>query len=55
MTLQEAHAYNQAINDAVAAYDKGIGAIKALKIKRVYVVEHIGKGTKQEVVEVGDE
>lgn len=54
MTLHEAQAYNKAINDAVAAYSKGIGAIKALKIKHVVVIEHIGKGKKQEVVEVGD-
>lgn len=52
MTIAEAIAYNQAITDAVAAYLKGIGAIKALKIKQVVTVEHIGTTTKQEVVEI---
>lgn len=54
MTVHDAKVYNQAINDAVASYSKGIGSIRALKIKHVVVVEHIGKGTKQEVAEVGD-
>lgn len=55
MTHAKALAYNQAINDAVAAYKNGIGAIKALRIKHVVTVEHIGTTTKQEVVEIGTE
>ena len=55
MTHAQALAYNLAIDEAVAAYSKGIGAIKALKIKQVVVCEHIGTTTKQEVVEVDTE
>ena len=55
MTPAQAIAYNRAINDAVAAYSKGIGAIKALKIKQVVTVEHIGTTTKQEVTEIDTE
>ena len=55
MTPDQAIAYNRAINDAVAAYSKGIGAIKALKIKQVVTVEHIGTTTKQEVVDIDTE
>lgn len=52
MTPDQAQAYNQAINDAVAQYKNGIGAIKALKIKQAVTVEHIGTTTKQEVTEI---
>lgn len=52
MTPSQAQAYNAAIDAAVAAYHKGIGAIKALKIKQVVTVEHVGTTTKREVVEV---
>lgn len=55
MTRAQAIAYNQAIDEAVAAYSKGIGAIKALKIKQVVTVEHIGTTTKQEVVDIDTE
>lgn len=55
MTHDQAHSYNRAIKDAVAAYQKGIGAIKALKIKQIIVCEHIGTTTKQEVVEIDTE
>lgn len=54
MNPAQAIAYNQAIDDAVKAYKHGIGAIKALKIKQIVTVEHIGT-TKQEVVEVDTE
>jgi len=55
MTHAQAIAYNQAITDAVAAYQKGIGAIKALRLRHIVTVEHIGTTTKQEVVEVDTE
>ena len=54
MTPDQASAYNKAIDDAVMAYKGGIGAIKALKVKQVVVVDHVGTTTKQEVVDLGE-
>lgn len=54
MTPAQALAYNKAIDDAAKAYKQGIGAIKALKIKQIVTVEHIGT-TKQEIVEIDTE
>lgn len=48
-------AYNRAIDDALFNYHKGIGAIRALKVKQVVTVQHIGRGTKQEVTDIGTE
>lgn len=47
MTHEEAKAYNKAIDDAVNSYTKGIGAIKALRIKYVFTVDHVGTTTTQ--------
>lgn len=52
MTYEQAIAYNQAIEDALRAYKQGIGAIIALKIKQVVVVEHVGTTTRQDVVDL---
>lgn len=52
MTLQEARAYNRAISDAVNAYKHGVGAIRALRLREVVTVEHVGTTTTQEVKEV---
>lgn len=53
MTPAEAHIHNAAINAAIAAYRDGIGAIVALKVKHAVVVDHVGRGTNQDVVDVG--
>jgi len=52
MTHEQAIAYNRAIDDAAKVYSKGIGAVRALKIKQVVTVEHVGRSTKQEVKEI---
>lgn len=52
MTHEQAIAYNQAIEDVLRVYKQGIGAIRALKIKQVVVVDHVGTTTRQDVVEL---
>lgn len=52
MTPEEAKIWNSAINAAIRAYPKGIGAIRSLRVNHVVVVEHVGRSTKQEVVEI---
>lgn len=49
MTYEQALAYNKAIEDALRAYPKGIGAIRQLKLKFAVDVEHVGTTTKQDV------
>ena len=52
MTLQEAYIHNRAVNMALDNYHKGIGSIRALLIKQVVTVDHIGTSTKQDIVDV---
>lgn len=54
MTPAEAAIHNRAIAMAVKAYPQGIGAIKAMTAKQAVIVEHIGRSTKQEIVDVAD-
>lgn len=54
MTPEQAQVWNEAINSALRAYQKGYGAIEALKVRYAVMVEHIGTTTKQEVVDLGE-
>ena len=49
MTPEQAHVWNAAIDQAAKKYPQGIGAIRALRKNFVVTVDHIGRGTKQEV------
>lgn len=55
MTEHEARIWNAAIEAAVKAYPDGITAIRALRARFAITVEHIGRSTKQEVVEIGED
>lgn len=55
MTPEQAHAWNAALDAAIKAYPQGIGAIRALRVKYAVTVEHTGRSTKQEVVEIGED
>lgn len=55
MTPEQANAWNAAIEAAIKAYPQSIGAIRALRVKYAVTVEHIGRSTKQEVVEIGED
>ena len=55
MNEYEARAWNAALDAAIKAYPNGIGAIHSLRARYAITVEHIGRSTKQEVVEIGEE
>ena len=55
MTPEQAAIHNRAIAMAVKAYPKGIGAVKSLAVRYAVTVEHIGRSTKQEVVDVSSD
>ena len=52
MTLDEARAYNQAIDDAIANWRWGVSAIATLKKKQIVTVSHMGTITTQELTDV---
>lgn len=55
MTPEQARAWNAALDAAIKAYPNGIGAIRALRVRYAVTVEHIGRSTKQEVIDLGEE
>ena len=55
MNEYEARAWNAAIDAAIKAYPQGIGAIHSLRARHAITVEHVGRSTKQEVIDLGEE
>ena len=55
MNEYEARAWNAAIDAAVGKYKEGVGAIQSLRVRYAVTVDHVGRSTKQEVVEIGEE
>ena len=52
MNEHEARIWNAAIEAAIREYKNGIGAIMSLRARHAVTVEHIGRSTKQEIINV---
>lgn len=52
MNDSDARAWNAAIDAAVGKYKEGVGAIQSLRVRYAVTVDHVGRSTKQEVVDL---